>query len=72
MDPNDEFSKNQGNEECQSGTAATAGISAELTGWQLLFQMSRAKRIARPTSNILVRGRDVINGPIFPFATVCK
>jgi hypothetical protein len=34
--------------------------------------MLRAKRIARTTSTIFNRGRDVINDPIFLFETVCK
>ena len=34
--------------------------------------MSSAKRIARPTSAIFVRGKDVIRDPIFPLETVCK
>ena len=46
--------------------------SGEATGWPFLFQISRAKRIARPTSTIFVGGKDVINDPIFPFETVCK
>jgi hypothetical protein len=37
-----------------------------------LHQISKAKRIARPTSCIFKAGKDVINDPIFPFATVCK
>jgi len=46
--------------------------SGEATGWPFLFQISRAKRIARPTSTIFPGGKDVINDPIFPFETVCK
>src|SRR4030043_75177 len=38
----------------------------------LLPHISRAKRIARPTSIIFDGGKDVINGPIFAFETVCK
>jgi hypothetical protein len=46
--------------------------SGEATGLPTRFQISRAKRIARPTSIIFVGGKDVINDPIFPFETVCK
>src|SRR6056297_111919 len=34
--------------------------------------MSRAKRIARPTSAIFAGGRDVMRDPIFPLETLCK
>src|SRR4030043_73599 len=38
----------------------------------LLPHISRAKRIARPTSIIFDGGKDVISGPIFAFETACK
>ena len=38
----------------------------------VLFQISSAKRIARPTSPIFAGVKDVINDPIFSFETVCK
>ena len=37
-----------------------------------MFQISRAKRIARPTSIIFAGGKNVIKEPIFPFDTVCR
>ena len=46
--------------------------SAQATGWPFLFQILRAKRIARPTSVIFAEGKDVIKEPIFPFDTVCR
>lgn len=47
-------------------------LSPELTGWPVFSQISRAKRMACPTSTIFAGIKDVINGPIFPFGTVCK
>jgi len=38
----------------------------------VLFYISRAKRIARPTSIIFAVLKDVINDPILPFETVCR
>jgi hypothetical protein len=40
-----------------------------MTDWPVLSQISRAKRMARPTSTIFAGSKDVINGPIFPFET---
>ena len=40
--------------------------------WPFLFQISRAKRIARPTSAIFAGSKDVIKEPILPFDTVCR
>ena len=60
-----------------SGVTTTArsvnlSATAESPGRYGLLQISRAKRIARPTSNILDEGKDAINDPIFLFETVCK
>ena len=56
-----------GNEQAQR-VEGSAGSS----GWPVLCHMSRAKRIARPTSIICDRGKDMISGPIFFFETVCR
>lgn len=55
------------------GKLSACLVVALRTCWPVvLFQISRAKRIARPTSVILAWGKDVIRVPILPFETVCR
>ena len=56
----------------ESGLGPLHGFSCLLPYRHNLYQISRAKRIARPTSVIFDGDKDVINDPIFPFETVCK
>lgn len=50
-----------------AGDCATDGLLSDRCD-----QISSEKRIARPTSTIFARGKDVIKDPSFPFETVCK
>jgi hypothetical protein len=54
------------------GVVGAGGKNPPATRLAVLSQISRAKRIACPTSPIFAGVRDVINDPILPFETVCK
>jgi hypothetical protein len=49
---NNEFSRNQGNDEFQFGTAAQPWISAEMTGWGYALFICLSRQIAAVATKV--------------------